>query len=292
MISLSDGYSRTFRTLRVSLLSKCNFGCTYCTQETEAKDKNSEVMRSSELNFQELIGLISKLHRSLNLRTIRLTGGEPLLYPRLVALVQVLYSMGIPEVKLTTNGFLLHRYARILKMAGLQNINVSLDALDEEVFLLISKRSQLQKVLEGIEAALSEGKNVKINSVIMKGENHNQLLPLLEFANKKVVVIRFLELMGMGHLHQNSGRYFFSQFEMLETISARYNVSRLSRKQGSTANYWRTEHDQIFGIIANDSEPFCADCDRLRLDSKGNIFGCLSNNDPISILDSYRELEL
>lgn len=284
MISLSDRYDRTFRTLRVSLLNKCNFGCTYCTQGVEIKDKSDSTLESTGLMFDDLVNFIYTLHQSLDLKTIRLTGGEPLMYARLVDLVHALNEMGIPEIKLTTNGFLLQRQARLLKKAGLQTVNVSLDAVEEDVFFLMSRRMHLQKVLEGIDAAKSEGLNLKINSVIMKGINHNQLIPLLDYAFEKGIIIRFLELMGMGHLHKNSDQYFFSQHEMLETISMKYNISRLPRAAGSTANYWRTETGQVFGVIANNSEPFCVDCDRLRLDSNGNIYGCLSSNDPISIL--------
>ena len=141
----------------------------------------------------------------------------------------------------------------------------------------------LQKVLDGIEAARIAGMDVRINSVIMKGVNHTQLIPLLEYAFERGIVIRFLELMKMGHLHNHSDSYFFSQHEMLEKISMKYGISRLPRKTGSTANYWKCDNEQVFGIVANETEPFCADCDRLRLDSKGNIYGCLSSNESISI---------
>ena len=289
MISLSDTYGRTFKTLRISLLSKCNFGCSYCTQGLETSGEYKSGPELPVLNLKELIGLVYELHQLLGLRTIRLTGGEPLLYPQLPDLVGELSEMGISQIKLTTNGFLLSRLARLLKGSGLQDINVSLDALDEDVFFLMSRRQHLQKVLEGIDAALEAGIFVKLNAVIMKGINENQLLPLLEYAREKGVVVRFLELMAMGHLYQNSNRHFFSQEQMLDAISNQYPVLKLKRKPGSTANYWRTEQGQVFGIIANNSEPFCSDCDRLRLDSHGNIYGCLSSNDPISILHANDE---
>ena len=241
MITLNDRYGRSFKTLRVSLLNKCNFGCTYCTQGVELKDRSDSTLESTGLTFDDLVNLIYALHQSLDLKTIRLTGGEPLLYVQLADLIHALNEMGIPEIKLTTNGFLLQRQARLLKGAGLQSINVSLDAVEEDVFFLMTRRMHLQKVLESIDVAISEGLEVRINSVIMKGLNHNQLIPLLEYAFEKEVIIRFLELMGMGHLHKNSDRYFFSQHEMLETISMKYNISRLPRAAGSTANYWRTD---------------------------------------------------
>src|SRR2546421_371236 len=140
MRSLKDTYGRTFKTLRVSLLSKCNFGCTYCTLGNETTKVANANEETGVMTFQDLVQLINRLRRILDLKTIRLTGGEPLLYGQLVDLIQELYGMSIPEIKLTTNGFLLARMASSLKKAGLQSVNVSLDALDEDVFLLMSRR--------------------------------------------------------------------------------------------------------------------------------------------------------
>ncbi len=283
IFSAQDIYGRQFRTLRVSLLSKCNLSCTYCTMgDNEVKENNHHVHAE---NADSLLSTINRLHNILSLKVIRLTGGEPLLYHDLLPVINGIKKMGIPEIKITTNGFLLDRYAGAMKEAGLQSVNVSLDALDENVFFLVAKRNHVDRVLHGIEAALAAGLQVKINSVVMKGINDSQILPLASYAFEKKITIRFLELMAMGYLHNHSSRHLLGQEEILRVLSSAYAFEKMERQVSSTANYWRTTAGNIFGIIANESEPFCRDCDRLRLDSNGNIYGCLSNNHPLQIKD-------
>jgi GTP 3',8-cyclase len=280
MQPITDTYGRHFKTLRVSLLSRCNLSCAYCTMgEEEVKDNNHQRLMPAN----GLLDTIQKLHVVLNLQTIRLTGGEPLLYPHLVETIKGINDMRIPEIKLTTNGLLLERMAKPMKDAGMQSINVSLDAVDEDVFFLISKRNHLLKILDGIDAAINAGLQVKINSVIMKGMNDSQVLPLLQYAFERNITIRFLEVMAMGYLHQDPLKYLFKQEDILSIIATKYSFEKVIRKDSATSNYWKTEEGHVFGIIANESEPFCHDCNRLRLDSDGNIYGCLSSNHPISI---------
>jgi cyclic pyranopterin phosphate synthase len=277
---ITDQYGRTFRTLRVSLLSHCNLGCVYCVAgEEELREWN----QTPGLGPVELLEIIRRLHEQLGLETVRLTGGEPLLYSGLAGLVEGLGSMGIRRIKLTTNGSLLEKKAVTLKQAGLQSINVSLDAVDEVVFTRMSRRNSVARVMRGIDAALDAGLAVKLNTVVMKGMNDGQVLPLLEFAFARGITIRFLEVMAMGHLYHDSDRYLLTQQEILRLIGERYELTALEREPSATARYWVTERGQRVGIIANESEPFCRDCDRLRLDSSGHIYGCLSNNHPISL---------
>jgi len=221
---------------------------------------------------------IAKLHTHLALENVRLTGGEPLLYRELPQLIKGISEIGISDIKLTTNGFLLEKQAAELKKAGLKAINISLDAIDEEVFYQMSKRRQVLKVFKGIDAALASGLQVKLNAVIMKGYNEHQVLPLLDYAFEKNIPIRFLEVMAMGHLHQNHEDYIFTQQQILETVRSKYQLGRIIRKKSATANYWKTNTGQTFGIIANESAPFCQDCNRLRMDNSGNLYGCLSVN--------------
>lgn len=277
---VEDKYGRSFKTLRVSLLNRCNLACVYCNVGNGNEKTSSS---AGQLPVTELLDIIARLHSVLQLQTIRLTGGEPLLYSGLIHAIAGIHGMGIDDIKLTTNGFLLDRLAAPMKAAGMRSINVSLDAVDEDVFFLMSKRNDVRRVLRGIDAAISEGLTVKINAVLMKGINESQLIPLLEYAFERNIVIRFLEVMAMGHLHNNSKQYFVSQDEILSTIAARYSFDILPRKSSATSNYWKTYEGRVFGIIANESQPFCHDCNRLRLDSDGNIFGCLSSNTPISI---------
>ena len=293
MIDLLDQYNRTFKTLRVSLLNTCNLGCVYCTMaDSDTKALNSD--KKPNLSVASLLELIKHLHAGLNLETIRLTGGEPLLYHDLIRVVAGINKLGIDQIKLTTNGFLLERMASGLKEAGMKSINVSLDAIDEDVFFLMSKRNDVKRIQKGIKASIDCGLEVKINTVIMKGMNDNQLFPLLDYAFENNIQIRFLEVMAMGHLYQQSEKYLYSQEDILSKIASRYSFTRLERETSSTSNYWQTSNGNLFGIIANESEPFCSDCNRLRLDSEGNIYGCLSSNNPISInnLQNKEELKL
>ena len=287
---ITDKYNREFKTLRVSLLSRCNLSCVYCTMgEDEVKENNNH---QHTVSVQTLLQQIQQLHSILNLETIRLTGGEPLLYHELVALIKGIRQIGIPQIKLTTNGFLLERLAVSMKEAGLQSINVSLDAVEEDIFFLMSKRNDVQRILNGIDAAIAAGLQVKINAVIMKGINENQIIPLLGFAFERNISIRFLEIMAMGYLHDTADRYLFTQEEILATIEEKYSFQKIERSKASTANYWQTTDGKTFGIIANESEPFCHDCNRLRLDSNGNIYGCLSSNHPIALNSNDDEVSL
>ncbi|HOZ78870.1 MAG TPA: GTP 3',8-cyclase MoaA [Ferruginibacter sp.] len=287
---ISDQYNRAFKTLRVSLLSKCNLSCVYCTMgEDEVKENN---IQQHPVSAEVLLKQVRQLHDVLQLETIRLTGGEPLLYHELIPLIKGIREMRIEKIKLTSNGFLLERLALPLKEAGLQSVNVSLDAVEEDIFFLMSKRNDVQRILNGIDAAISAGLQVKINAVVMKGINENQIIPLLAFAFERNIRIRFLEIMAMGYLHDNADRYLFTQEEILNTIRQQFNVKKIERATASTANYWKTADGKVFGIIANESEPFCHDCNRLRLDSSGNIYGCLSSNHPIALSQDDNEAAL
>lgn len=285
MEPISDQYGRKFKTLRVSLLSHCNLGCVYCVSKEEWEQHGGErtAAGSSTLDTPSLLEIIGRLHGELGLETVRLTGGEPLLYPGLTALVAGIRSMGIPRIKMTTNAVLLANKVTALKAAGLQSVNVSLDAVGEEAFARMSRRNRVAQVIRGIDVALDAGLAIKINAVVMKGLNDDQVLPLMEFAYERGITIRFLEVMGMGHLYHHSGQYLLSQQELLEMIGSRHRLTALDREPSATARYWVTERGQRFGIIANESEPFCRDCDRLRLDSSGHIYGCLSSNHPIAV---------
>lgn len=283
MSGILDSYGRSFKVLRVSLLNRCNLGCVYCTENADDLRHANAIAGKVYLENSELLNIISGLHKILDLKTIRLTGGEPLLYPKLNEIVKGIFDLGIEDIKLTTNGMLLDRQAALLKEAGLNSINVSLDAVNENAFFRINRRDGLKKVLSGIDAAIEAGMDVKLNAVILKGINDDQVLPLLEYAAEKNVVIRFLEVMAMGHLHKDPYKYFFGQEEILNVIRTQYEVNRMDRLSSATANYWHTDAGFKFGIIANESAPFCHDCNRLRLDSEGKIFGCLSSNDGIDI---------
>lgn len=286
---------RSFSKLRISITNHCNFSCLYCVSDYEHKNKiqhqpdhNEHSENKQPLQLDEYLDIISCLHQKLNLKSIKITGGEPLLFAEIEDLVSGIKQIGVPQVSLTTNGFLLKRKAKSLKRAGLDAMNVSLDALHPDVFRKMSRNGMLQPVLEGIDEAIANGFNLKINTVIMKGVNENQTLPLLDFALQKKILLRYIELMKMGPLHENINQYFYSTQNILDSIRAKYSINALAKEVNDTSNYWAIDGKKAFGIIANESIPFCSDCNRLRLDSYGNIYGCLSKLIAINIKDDYR----
>lgn len=293
MLNISDTFGRTFKTLRVSLTNTCNLACAYCVDPATAGIKTLKSPSDKKaLNNIEYIEIIRVLHKLLGLETIRLTGGEPTLYKQLIPLLHGLSPLGIPEIKMTSNGYLLANKAFELKKAGLSSINISLDAIDSDVFFNMSQRKHLEKVLSGIDQSIEAGIKVKINCVVMKGFNHTQIPLLLDFCKKRNITIRFLEVMQMGHLHDNFDNIFFSEAEILKTISNFHEVTASPRDTNATAKYWTMDDGYTFGIISNESDPFCNDCNRLRLDSYGNIYGCLSDNTPINLIDSIHDERL
>ena len=286
-MNIIDEHGRTFRTLRLSLTNACNFRCVYCVNGDEKNAAEADSSAVSKLHYSVLADLVKQLSGVLDIETVRLTGGEPLLYHDLIPLIEKLRANGTQKIKMTTNGFMLKQKAAALAAAGVKDINVSLDALDPDIIAKIAKGNYLKPILDGIDAALSEGIRVKLNAVIMRGLNENQVLPLLEYAISKNIGLRYLELMRMGHFY--SGRFdefFFPQQDILDMIHAKYPIITESKRNPSaTAKLWTLENGFEFGIIANESEPFCSDCDRLRLDNSGNIYGCLSEEKSEYIAD-------
>lgn len=279
---IQDSFGREFKTLRVSLTSLCNMACVYCVTpgvvHTPDKDK--------VLTTSEYLSIIEKIHAQVGLKTIRLTGGEPLLFNEISLLIKGIVALGITDIKLTTNGLRLSTMLDELADAGLKSINISLDALDPTVFRSITKVQNIRLVLDAIDNAVQKGLEVKINTVVLKGINDHQIIPLLEYASSRNISIRFLELMKMGYLHYNETDHFFGMDEIVEKISSVTSIAKMDRASSNTATYWQTSKGMAFGIIANESEPFCSDCNRLRLDSYGKIYGCISAMEGIDVKKS------
>ncbi|WP_167605726.1 GTP 3',8-cyclase MoaA [Maribellus sediminis] len=280
MTKIEDRIGRRFEKLRISLLNTCNFSCVYCVSEDLGDIPAPSIGKSAKeqpLTPDEFAKIISEVHSLSKLKSIRLTGGEPLLYRDLYTLVGNIRNLGITDIRLTTNAYYLKEKAVKLYEAGVKSVNISVDAIDLELFKKIARHPDPTRVFAGIEAAIDAGMKVKLNAVIMRGENESQIIPLLDYATKLGIKIRFLELMKMGHLYQSKNGHFFSEEEMLKEIQKKYAIEELPREHAETANYWRTSGGGIFGIIANESTPFCHDCNRLRMDSNGIFYGCLSN---------------
>lgn len=287
---ISDSFGRQFKKLRVSLGANCNFACVYCAKEDNLKISNKYEYRSAD----SFLLLISRLNSILHLEQIRLTGGEPTLYPELSKLIFGLKQIGIPKVSLTTNGYLLEKLTASLRESGLDSINVSLDAVDPNIFYVMSRGKKIERVLKGIEKALKSNIQIKLNCTVMKGYNDSQILPILNYAGSLGIPVRYIELMKMGHITEKDEGLIYYKDDILNDICEYYNITLLERTNSSTSEYYETNNGYKFGIIANESTPFCHDCNRLRLDSAGLIYGCLSSNSGYSILeamDNKTELE-
>nr|WP_319512592.1 GTP 3',8-cyclase MoaA [uncultured Draconibacterium sp.] len=280
MLKIEDKLGRKFEKLRISLLNSCNFSCVYCVDIEFDENSNLQLDQNGTekpITVEEFTQLIQAVHRLTDLKSVRLTGGEPLLYSDLYPLIENIKHLGINDIRLTTNAFFLKENAEKLVKAGVNSINISVDAIDNKTFGKIIRRSDTSRVFQGIEAAIKAGLNVKLNAVIMRSKNDSQILPLLDYATELGIKIRYLELMKMGHLYNAENGLFFPEREILSTIQEKYEIEEIEREHASTAHYWRTSEGGVFGIIANESTPFCHDCNRLRLDSNGYFFGCLSN---------------
>lgn len=269
-----DRLGRQFRNLRLSLTAACNYACTYCVP-----DGKRLLPAAAELESEEMIKAVALLVDVAGIDRLRITGGEPLLSPKFDQVLPGVMELGLTDVSLTTNGQLLPRKAQLIADAGLKRINISLDTLDADRFREIARSGDLQTVLHGIELMLDAGLKIKINMVPMRHKNDDQILPLLEFCLERGIELRFIELMNMGHLQGNPQfqNQFFSLDDILELIGQRYDFSRTDAPFDSTAARFEIPGAGVFGVIANESEPFCRTCTRLRLSSNGRLFGCLSN---------------
>lgn len=267
---------RSFRKLRLSVTSSCNFSCTYCVPE---KRKHlGATFHPADFYLEKL----ARIHAVSPLSTLRITGGEPLLYPHLQPLIKGALAMGIAEVSLTTNASLLAPKAGMIADAGINTINVSLDAIDPAVFKTMARSKNYEAVFSGLQAAKSAGLNVKLNMVVQKSVNESQIVPVLEYGMQNNFLVRYIEFMRMGPLANQFEQFFFSKEKLLNTISRAYTYNSTGRPKHGTAELYSISGKPSFGIIANESASFCADCDRLRMDMHGNLYGCLSKPDYIS----------
>ncbi len=290
-----DTHGRNINKLRVSLGEACNFSCIYCVD----KIGGHQVSRH-HLTVEAMLKLIGLLKTHAGIEKIRLTGGEPLLYRPLPQLIQGITELGITNIGITSNAHFFPKLATVLQEAGLKSVNVSLDSVDPDNFRRLARAGTLKRVLEGVESALTAGLKVKINTVVMRGENDHELTDILEYAFPRNIEVRFLELMKMGPLYKNGSAskngsadtpdQFVPMAEMLEQIGKRFPYEKVSAEHDSTALLFRTSEGN-FGVIANESAPFCATCSRMRLTATGKLVGCLSNPQEISIRHLLEELD-
>jgi len=276
---IADTLGRPLRNLRLSVTDRCNLRCEYCMPE----DDYAWLPREDVLHFEEISTLVDRFVE-LGVDKVRLTGGEPLLRRDLPALIAMVAAKpGIRDLALTTNGLLLPEQADALKSAGLRRITISLDTLRRDRFARLTRVDALDKVLLGIDAARRvwgscDGRPsaVKLDSVMIKGINDDELVDLIDFAKKADAEIRFIEYMDVGGASKWSPAAVLSRREMLERIAARFGeATSVPAVDAAPADRYALPDGTIFGIIASTTEPFCASCDRSRLTADGMWYRCL-----------------
>ncbi|HEX8087925.1 MAG TPA: GTP 3',8-cyclase MoaA [Blastocatellia bacterium] len=274
---MRDSYHRPLKDVRISVTDRCNFRCTYCMPF----DEYVWIDKQEILSFEEITRL-ARLFVRLGADQIRLTGGEPLVRRGLSKLISRLSALeGLKDLSLTTNGSLLAEQVRELAAAGLKRINVSIDTLDPEKFKRITKRGDLSRVLDGIFAAKAEGLgSIKINAVIERGVNDDDIIGLVEFARRHGFSMRFIEYMDVGNSNSWISGKMVSKKEILEKINARYPLKEIGRDQGSApaVDYEFIDGRGSIGVIASVTEPFCSSCTRVRLTADGKLVTCLFSN--------------
>lgn len=271
-----DRQGRRFRNLRVSLTAACNYACTYCVP-----DGKRLVAAQDELSAEAMARGVAYLIEAAGIERLRVTGGEPLVSPKLEPFLASVAGLGLDEISLTTNGQLLARKLPLLRAAGIRRLNVSLDTLDPDAFRRIARGGDLATVLEGMAQATAAGMRIKVNMVPLRGQNFDQVVPLLEYCLARGYELRFIELMRMGHLARDSNAFvqqFVSLEHLLQLIGERYEYLQANAPVDATALRYEIPGKGYFGVIANESVPFCRTCSRLRLSSTGWLHGCLSSS--------------
>jgi cyclic pyranopterin phosphate synthase len=274
-----DRLGRAMHDLRISVMDRCNFRCPYCMPKETFHDRYRFLRTSERLGFNEIVR-VARASVALGVRKLRLTGGEPLLRPRLAELVGELSMIDeVEDIALTTNGVLLAQHASELKANGLSRVTVSLDSLDPEVFARMSGGfGGLDDVLAGIEAALEAGLGpVKINAVVRRGSNDHTVLPLLEHFRGSPVIVRLIEYMDVGNRNAWRAEEVVPSAELLRRIAERWPLTPLpGRYHGEVAKRHRYDDGAgEIGFISSVSAPFCGDCTRARLSSEGMFYTCL-----------------
>jgi GTP 3',8-cyclase len=270
---VTDTLLRPLRNLRISVTDRCNLRCSYCMPEEEyVWLPNQDILR-----FEEVSALVDRF-AELGVDKVRLTGGEPLVRRELPKLVRMIaQKTAIKDLALTTNGVLLADQAAALKEAGLHRLTVSLDTLRPERFLALTRRDSHAQVMEGIEAARVAGfSGLKIDSVVIRGTNDDELVELIEQGRKSSAEVRFIEYMDVGGATQWSREKVFSRAAMLEVIAKRYGkIEPIVEQSSAPAERFRLPDGTVFGIIASTTAPFCRSCDRSRLTADGRWYLCL-----------------
>lgn len=274
MRQLLDTFGRTVTNIRLSVTDRCNFRCTYCMPE-----EGMEWMKKDKLLTYEELGRLVRIFAWFGVSRVRLTGGEPLMRKELWKLVRLLSTIrGIEDIALTTNGYFLKEQARQLVDAGLNRVNVSLDSLDPRVFNEMARRDFFAKTWSGIEEAERLGLSpIKLNVVLVRGINDGEILKFAELARSRAFIVRFIEFMPLGKDDGWANEKVVTTREVLATIRGRYALRPLpvNGRKAPADRYGFEDGEGEVGFISSVSEPFCGNCDRVRVTSDGKLRTCL-----------------
>lgn len=279
---LTDQFGRKINYLRISVTQRCNFRCLYCMPKIPFNHQPKENL----LSFEELF-LFVKVAIDEGIEKIRITGGEPLLRKDLSVFIKMIndYKKDL-DLAITTNGFLLKDFAKDLKDAGLKRLNISLDTLESKKAKILAQKDVLDSVLAGIDEALSVGLKVKLNTVVLKGLNDDELIPLLEFAKSKNIQIRFIEF--MENIHAYGKLQGLKRDEIIQILSQKYQVKLIKKAEKAPVSIYSTDGYE-FGIIDPHSHEFCDSCNRIRLSAEGLLIPCLYFDEALSIKEAVRK---
>jgi len=287
---MQDGFGRQIDYLRMSVTDRCDFRCVYCMAKHMTFLPRQQVLTLEELQR------LATLFVGQGVRKIRLTGGEPLIRPGIVELCRHIAALpGLRELVMTSNGSQLQRLARPLVDAGVKRMNISLDSLDGERFRAITRNGDLDQVLRGIEAARDAGfEGIKLNCVVMKGRNFDEVLPLLQYAIEQRIDITFIEEMPLGEVGRSRGESFCASDEVRALIASRHALLDSAENSGGPARYMRLARhpDTRIGFISPNSHNFCASCNRVRMTVEGRLLLCLGQEDSLDLRGLLRRYPL
>ena len=285
-MDLIDSFGRTVRDLRISVTDRCNFRCTYCMPA----EGMVWLDRSEVLSFEEIERVARICVERFDVDSLRLTGGEPTVRAHLPRLISKLAALRLsngekPDIALTTNGATLRNIALELRDAGLDRINVSMDSLRAERFFAMTRRDELHNVLAGIEEAKIAGFDpVKINAVVERGANDDEILDLARYGRDNGVEVRFIEFMPLDATNEWERNKVVSQEEIVSAIAAEFPLELMPARGAAPADRWRyLDGKGSVGVIPSVTHPFCADCDRVRLTSDGQFRTCLFATDEFDV---------
>ena len=293
MEDLVDPFGRIIRDLRISITDRCNFRCTYCMPE----EGMQWLPRSEVMTFEEIERLARLFVERYGVEGIRLTGGEPTVRAHLPTLVEKLAAIDGPsgplDLAMTTNGATMRLLAPALRAAGLRRVNISLDTLDREKFERMTRRDQLERVLDGIDASQQAGFDpVKINAVIERGVNDDEIVDLATFGRDRGVEVRFIEFMPLdasGHWITDK---VVGQDEIVAAIGAVYPLEQMPARGAAPADRFRyLDGAGMVGVIPTVTKPFCGDCDRVRLTAEGEFRTCLFATREFDLMSAMRNGE-